>query len=169
MGLTLSERGSLIVPVPHDRLPIPTELTVEGERLVRKAEHHMTVLGYAVGKKIRQAQKARPDLAPAIQALIDGASFDFRMTDRLVHLTQPTLRTVVVLVEAPGIEAFFGAMAELLDVGGTPPPHITLYTSDPEGKAGIGLNTVADLKAALERDEPNPLRARPLPPGLLAL
>jgi len=44
-----------------------------------------------------------------------------------------------------------------------PPPHVTLYTSQPAGLAGIGLNTVAELDAALR------LAATPTaPPGLRA-
>lgn len=165
MRLTLSDRGSLIVPVAREQFPLP-EVIVLGElRLVRKAEHHLTVLGYTVGKRIKAALKATPALGAELQAAIDATDFSFTATGQYVRLRRGELTTVVALVDAPGIAQFFAAAPAALELGAAPPPHVTLFTSDPEGKQGIGLNTVAELDEALAGG--TALHAERLPAALL--
>ena len=181
--VVLSERGSLIVPVPYALFgELPTEIIVEGTLLVRKAELHMTVFNYALGKLLRKAIVDQPRLQTAINQ--EAATFAWKIApgDIYYHLVndspgKPQLQTIVVMVEAK-LSSFFHATRELVGedaadspelhtlkdaLSSPPPPHVTLYTSDPAGVAGIGLNTVAELEAALAlAGTPSP------PPGLRA-
>jgi len=65
------------------------------------------------------------------------------------HETPLRKESLVVMAELSGLEEFYTRMREDLgiDIGETPPAHITLYTLD--GKAGIGLNTQAMLDDAI--------------------
>lgn len=138
--------------------------------LVQKREHHLTVLNYPIGKLLKQAIKADPELSPAIEAACDGFTWTVTRLDTFYHLAdrkpdKPRLHTVIVLVEAP-IARFYEQLHALCDARGAgphtalveallapPPPHVTLFTSDPEGKQGIGLNREDDLAQAIARAE----------------
>ena len=52
------------------------------------------------------------------------------------------------LLVAGGKDGLGEVLAGLL---APPPPHVTLYTSDPAGKNGIGLNYIAELDDAITR------------------
>ncbi len=168
-GLALSGANTLIVPVALESLgEVAARASVAlGELvLVRKKEHHVTVFGFPIGKVLKKAFAAEPSL----RAEIDGAlaSFDWtiRVGGDLLHLERANekgvLHTVIVAVEADLAGVFAGVrrivaerapgQAELLGVlEASPPPHVTLYTSDPAGGAGIGLVSEAELAAALAR------------------
>ena len=167
--VALSERGSMILPVPLALFgALPEQIVVGGAPLVRKAELHMTVFNYAIGKLIKKAIVSQPRLETAINQEADSFDFHLAPAATLYHLVndtpgKPPLQTVVQAVDAT-IASFYHATREiigedaaeapelraLLDALHTPPPpHVTLYTSDPKGVQGIGLNTVAELDAAL--------------------
>jgi hypothetical protein len=161
----LSDRCTLLVPVEAERLPFPGSVLVDGVTLVRKAEHHITVFGFDIGKVLKAAIGKVPALDGAIADLVAGADFSWSLPASPVlwrlHRDKPKdLQTVVVLVDAPGIAAFFGECARVLPeaAGGValpqwdpPPPHVTLYTSDPAGKDGIGLRRPSDIDDARAR------------------
>ena len=190
-AVSLTARGSMIVPVPHAAFGgLPGELHVGPTLLVRKAELHYTVFNYAIGKLLKHEFESQPRLETAINQA--AATFDWSWTagDRYYHLVQdtpgkPVLQTVVITIAAP-IAAFYRKTRELIGEYAAedpellalreklmtpPPPHITLYTSDPSGRAGIGLNTVAELDAAIALGgtpaAPPGLRATELPPDLV--
>jgi hypothetical protein len=134
--------------------------------LFAKKEHHVTVFGFAAGKAIAKAVEAAPGLDRSINEL--AASFDWGIVPgrRFYHLERlekggGTLQTVIVMASAR-IEAFYAEVKNLLPpqpasrdlegvLGAPPPPHVTLYTTDPKGLAGIGLNSVRDLEEATVR------------------
>ncbi len=171
-GLALSERGSMIAPVAPEQLAalgeLPGSLALGRTSFLRKAELHFTILNYAIGKLITKACQARADLRDTIDAAAAAHPWALVPSDTFYHLVQdipgkPVLQTIVVLIDAP-IAAFYGklydrvendpdaVMIALRDALVTPPPpHVTLYTTDPAGTAGIGLNTLAELQGAIER------------------
>ena len=168
----LSERGSLIVPVPRERFELKDRVEVGGLALHPKTELHLTVFNYGIGKLVKKACDADPRLRAAIDERARRFDWALRVTGPYLKLERDRLTTVVVRVDARVAEFFAeiraqvgpGELAEALRHPG--PPHVTLYTSDPEGKAGIGLNTLAALDAALERartGETTGLRATELP------
>lgn len=165
--IVLSPRSTLLVPVDPAAVPASEAVVVDGVRLVRKTEHHMTVFGFDIGRQISAAITKHPALRSELDALAAAADFTWRIADDAVwwrlHRDAPRdLQTIVLLVDAPGIPSFFAACeARCLEVApgaalgpwDPPPPHITVYTSDPSGKDGIGLRRPADLVAACARGE----------------
>jgi hypothetical protein len=170
----LTERGSLIVPVADEVVDalapggLVPALALGRLMLQRKTEHHLTVLNFGIGRLVKKVLDVVPPLRGEIDALARGWPFALRLQDVFYHLAQdlpdrPHLSTVVVMAEADlaGFYARLAARVRALDappaaalaeaLGAPPPPHVTLYTSDPEGKAGIGLNQVAELEAARAR------------------
>jgi len=168
----LSERGSLILPIDHPMVDalaggaLGGELSLGELRLYRKREHHMTVLNYGIGKLIQKAIAAKGALRDQINTLAGAYPWQLRAgAGGFHHLAQespgkPRLQTVVLLIDAD-LAGFYARLraqvaeaglpdpAPLIEaLGAPPPPHVTLYTSDPEGKAGIGLNRIAELDAA---------------------
>ncbi len=168
-ALSLSDRGTLIVPVQLSELGFVAEsptLALGRLSLTRKREHHLTVLGYSIGKHVKKAVMADASLAEDLNELIRTFDFTMRLGDRVFHLVQVNdkgrLDTVIVTAEAD-LAGFFAAAQALLlargisdgplfaGLGAPPPPHVTLYTSDPEGVLGIGLNATEDLASAIAR------------------
>lgn len=155
----------MLVPAEAAQLPFPASVEAGGVTLVRKTEHHITVFGFDIGKVLAAAIGKAPGLRGAIAELVANADFSWSLPEAPVmwrlHRDKPKdLQTVVVLVDAPGIAAFFGECARVLPevAGGValpdldpPPPHVTLYTSDAAGKDGIGLRRPGDIAAARER------------------
>jgi hypothetical protein len=166
----LSERGSMIAPLAHTDVDaalggLAPTMTLGAElTLYRKAEHHLTVLNYGIGKLIAKAPASVRDGVNAVAARWD---WTVGLRRELVRLTKKDLTTVVALADAD-LAGFYAALAALDGVGpelaaalgSPPPPHVTLYTSDPAGKNGIGLNTVAELDDALAGRHPTLAAAR---------
>lgn len=178
VALRLSDRSTLLVPVAHDALAIPPTMRVGELELSRKAEHHITVFGFDIGKLLGAAIAKAPALRAAVDDLAQAADFTWTLrrppTAWRLHRDRPRdLQTVIAMVDAPGIAAFFAACARELPAlspgieawaWDPPPPHITLYTSDPAGKDGIGLRRPSELEQAQARGaagETTGLRAFP--------
>ncbi len=163
--LGISDQGTCIVPVAREALPpLADALSLGRVQLVRKAEHHFTVFGYPMGKLWRKAFSAQPGLRDLLDACIKTHEWSFRASkDRVFHLVQrePALETLILGIEAPIADLFAKARAlvapEALSpelaraLEEPPPPHVTLYTTDPAGQRGIGLRTVRDLADAIAR------------------
>jgi len=165
----LSEACTLVLAVPVGALgevAAAEAISLGALTLVRKKEHHATVFGYPIGKLLKKALSAQTSLRLEIDAAIDASDWTVEVGKTLLHLERTndrgTLHTVIVRVEAP-LAAFFSRVAaivreraadhaELIELlAAAPPPHVTLYTSDRAGAAGIGLTSEAELAAALAR------------------
>lgn len=151
---------TLLVPVDPQRLPLDPTIAIAGATLVRKVELHLTVLDSSIGRAVDEAIARDPALGRSFDALVDAADFSWSMPARPAtwHLVREDLQTVIVEVDAPGVAAFFAACATQLGplaAWQAPPTHVTLFTSDPHGKAGIGLRTRAELDRAIARARAN--------------
>jgi hypothetical protein len=174
----LSERGSMIIPVERAQVdPLDEELSLGHVRFKRKTEHHMTVLNYGIGKLINKAIAQKPELRDHINGLAAGWAWNIQVGKLFHHLVKDKLHTIVVMIDAD-LAGFYdklraqSAMLGLTELADAlvdpPPPHITLYTSDPEGKAGIGLNRVRELDEALAKGpDASGLRAFRLHEGVI--
>jgi len=165
----LSERGSMIAALAHADVDaalggVAPTLALGELSLVRKSEHHLTILNYGIGKLIAKAPAVVRDGVNAVAARWD---WTVGLRRELVRLTKKDLTTVVALADAD-LAGFYAAVAALDGVtpeltaalGAPPPPHVTVWTSAPAGKNGIGLNTVAELEDALAGRHPSLVAAR---------
>jgi hypothetical protein len=183
----LTKQSSLIVPVHLDALP--PELSLGALRFHAKKEHHLTVFGFSIGKLLRAAEKAEPGHAQRVDAVAGSFDWAVVLEHRFYHLvrTKPdgsVLQTIIVTASAR-VDAFFDEVRKAMGappfaseavqdffvaLTNPPPPHVTLYTSDAEGLAGIGLNTRAELEDAVGcavEGEARELAAYPLAQGVV--
>lgn len=157
--------GSLLLPLDGGAALLAslprTARAPDGTPLVRKHELHVTAWGSRVGQAIR---KAAPDLP--LEALVPSPPRHAAWGAPLLHLVRVTpdgarLATLVRAVDAP-LDALRAHAARVLGAAapaglGAPAwPHVTLYTSDPAGHAGIGVPDLAVLWAALARGVTEP-------------
>jgi hypothetical protein len=195
----LSDRHTLLLPVHLQGLE--AELRLDAVRMVPKKEHHLTVFGFAAGKVIARVLAAEPGLRDRINGLAGSFDWAVALQPQFVHLARPEpaarpgqgsgrkdkgggmLQTVIVRANARLPEFYEEVSRFLVSQDGPsgelrallaqpPPPHVTLYTTDPEGLAGIGLNTVRELDEALERGaagDVSRLAAYVLAPGVLSV
>jgi hypothetical protein len=174
----LSETGSLLVPLEIDG---PATFVVDGVVFTRKVEHHLTVFGSTRGKLLHAAAASDPRLLARVNELAASHAWDVSLVERFVLLSEPApdgeLRTICVMASARVAE-FFAMVRALIanasdeasralaaSLASPPPPHVTLYTTDPTGRRGIGLASQAELDEALDHatEGPGELRARWLP------
>lgn len=158
---------TLLAPVPREDFALAPWIEQDGVRFVRKVELHITVFDSRIGASLAAAIAVRPVLGPAYEQLLAAADFGWTPCDpprwwRLQRDEPSPLQTIVAEVDAPGVAAFFAACAgELGAIAGDvqlptwqpPPTHVTLYTSDPQGKQGIGLHAPKDLEQAARRGQ----------------
>jgi hypothetical protein len=146
--LVLAER-SVIAPLAISGLPERVEALCG--RWQRKSEFHLTAIAVRV---LEPFEARRPELWDLVERMTSGRSLgpvavgpDVR---RASHPSKPELRTLIVLVDCPGLEPLYRELsAELYALLSPPPAHITLYSTDPD--RGIGI---VDDEELLERAPP---------------
>ncbi|HVY44894.1 MAG TPA: hypothetical protein VHB21_03405 [Minicystis sp.] len=184
----LSAARTLLLPVD---VTVPAWLDFGGSRFRRKIEHHVTVFGTTAGRLLAAATDAA--LAERVDALAATFDFDVRPRDEYLWVVEPDgggarLETIVAMVDAR-LDAFRAAVSAVLEGADETPdpaaarelvawlrtpaaPHVTLYTTDPDGRRGIGLRDADELGEALARGAAfdatglaaRPIDARALPP-----
>jgi hypothetical protein len=152
---TMSEKGTLIISIPPIAETITTpELSIGHLRMLSKAEQHITVFNYRIGSKIIEASVNAPDLIPRINEAVARTDWRFNRIGVYYLLSRNTLHTIVELLDVPAFDYFYKAVATLVpnncqdlleDLSLGPVPHVTLYTTDPDRKAGIGINDTQEL------------------------
>jgi hypothetical protein len=171
-----SVTGSLLLPL---RLETPPVFALDGVAFTAKSEHHLTVLGSTRGGLLLAAAAVDPALRERAEALATSFDFSVALADDWVRLVEREdgvrLETIIVLATAPVAE-FFAALRALVSaeaaagselaasLAAPPPPHVTVFTTDPAGKRGIGLASQAELDTALAAPPNATLRARELAP-----
>ena len=176
----LSETGSLLLPIEIDGGP---SFVLDGVVFTRKVEHHVTVFGSRRGALLRAAAVFDASLLARVNELAEAHAWGVSLLERLVLLREPApggeLRTICVMASARIAEFFAEVLALIAEaddnahralaasLASPPPPHVTLYTTDRAGRRGIGLDTIAELDAALagESDSEARMRARWLDPA----
>lgn len=147
--------GTLLLPIITAAWPsLPAQLRLDGVDLHRKRELHVTIVGHALGARVRKAVDANPVLRSAIDAAI--AALDWRwQRDRRWSLLERCdegrrRHSLVEHLRMPAMAAFHRRLGELLgDELPVPPPHVTLHTAG--GAMGIGLPDEATLERVRRR------------------
>jgi hypothetical protein len=181
--LQLTKQNSLIVPVHLEG--VEAELNLGGVRFVAKKEHHLTVFGFGTGKVLGKVLQAQAGLREKINERAAAFDWGIEVVPRLYRLVRPqgaggTLETVIVGAKAR-VHVFYEEVRAMLSeplgelgriLALPPPPHVTLCTTDPEGLAGIGLNTLAEFDDAIARGvagDTTKLTAYLLAPGVVSV
>ena len=148
--------GTLLLPIAPQALPLPAPaLELDGIALRRKRELHATIVGNALGARMRKARGEDPAVGAAVDAAIANLAWTWQRCRHWTLLEKrgeaPCRHALVERIELPAMAAFHrrlgDALRERLPV---PPPHVTLYTA-PDGK-GIGIPDTATLARLRLRD-----------------
>jgi hypothetical protein len=161
--MRLTDDYTLILPVPPELYPKLGTVRLGPVELRPKVELHMTVFGYSHAKSIKTAIEKEPALREVVNEAVAQTSWVMEPTSEYLLLRRakkdkPVLYTVVNLLTLPTAaserlcERLPLLFAELLS-SAILVPHVTLLTSDPEGKYGVGINSRAELDFALGRRE----------------
>lgn len=145
-------RGYIILPLPHklfERLPDTVE--VEGARLVRKEEFHVSLVCL---------KRIDPMLGDPIISTLEVESRILSLFCEYIRQTPPqfagftrTLRyavkedraSVVIECIVAHLEEFFSTCERALSIVVSPQPtHVTLYARTPHG--GIGINSKEEME-----------------------
>jgi hypothetical protein len=141
------------------------------------------VFGFGTGKVLGKVLQAQAGLREKINERAAAFDWGIEVVPRFYRLVRPqaaggTLETVIVRSKAR-VDVFYEEVRAMLgeplgELGRIlalpPPPHVTLYTTDPGGLAGIGLNTHAELDDAIARavaEDATALAAYLLAPGVV--
>jgi hypothetical protein len=130
--------GTVVVPVATATwAPPAVGVVLAGVAFAPKRELHVTVVGTALGARVRAALH-EADVA----ALFAPLDWTFRRTHRLLHVRRTvagvTEQTLIERIEQPAMAAFHAALSRALgEALPVPPPHVTLYVHGTN--EGIGI------------------------------
>ena len=143
------ESGTMVIPIERSELASTgNRVRVKGKVFQVKPETHLTVVGFATGRLIKEAMEADPDFAGKLQTLISTTNWNCEMQESLLHLSQDLLlhptgsdatpvhsESVIQLAEMDGLPLFYAQLEKLLAESlerelalAMPFPHVTLYT-----------------------------------------
>ena len=135
-----TDAGTLLLPITPQAWPPPRRgVDVDGSDFAPKRELHATVLGRALGARVRMAMAGNPALGTALDAV--AASLDWSWTrDRAWWLLRKRegdaeKASIVETIALPAMQPFHARLGQLLGTTlPVPLPHVTLYVAgDPEG------------------------------------
>ncbi|HET7844074.1 MAG TPA: hypothetical protein VFL14_07985 [Xanthomonadales bacterium] len=130
--------ATIVVPVdPATWAPPAAAVTIAGVRFAPKRELHVTVVGKALGARVRDALDEAH-----VAALFEALDWRFRRTHRIVHVRREVdgvvEQSLIERVEQPAMATFHDVLAQRLGTAlPVPPPHVTLWTHGTD--EGIGL------------------------------
>jgi hypothetical protein len=136
-SMQVTPGSSVVVPLAIEGLP--DEIDALGIRWQRKREFHMTAVP---AEPLESAIEDKAELWDRVTRTLSGRSVgpitaggELR---RVHHPERPGVLTLIVMVDAPGLEPLYASLARDLGIEIEPPPaHVTLYSTDPA--EGIGI------------------------------
>lgn len=178
----LGDSGNLIIPVTQIAFG---EIILGHIRMYAKQEQHITVFNYPVGRLIMQAYRSSTDVLNDIEEIVNNTDWSFHRTSNYYLLERGRdvgeLYTIAELLHVPAMDEFYKMVARIVPRDAQdliemllrePAPHVTLYTSDHEGRAGIGINSLSELIHSVKGtsasiDKTGKIRAYALPRRIL--
>ena len=148
--------GTLLLPIAAQAWPPPARgLRLDGIDFAAKTELHATVVGRALGARLKTAMAGDAALAVAIEAT--RATLDWSWSRGhawwlLEKRSDATCKASIVEgIALPAMAAFHARLGALLGCTlPVPPPHVTLYTA---GDAdGIGVPDEATWRRCVVRE-----------------
>ena len=135
------------------RPPSASRVRLDGRWLRRKREFHVTVLGRALGPRLRAAFDE-----PALQITLAGLDWQVTRSGRyeLLGKLKPSAQgavacySVIELLRVPAMEALYALLGQQLpEFPPCPPPHVTHYVLG--DRDGIGVPSAEALAASRVR------------------
>jgi hypothetical protein len=146
---------TLLLPVdPAAWSPPAMPIEHAGLAFAPKHELHVTVVGKALGARLRHAITTGHLDEADVRAAFETQPWRARRSGWRVHLRKPgedgaaPKESIVELLAMPAMARFHSALARLLDQAAqVPPPHVTLYVrGDSEGIGVPDAETLARLR-----------------------
>lgn len=146
-----SQDDTLVLPL--DEAPPSAPIELDGRSFVPKDELHVTLVGRALGRELREVLGDRLDDAtrPAFEAL----DWSYARSDERRLVERPDIgddgvrglvASVVELVDLPALAYYHRWLGDLFGRQlPVPPAHVTLYTY--RKAKGIGISTPQRLRA----------------------
>ncbi|MFL6591872.1 MAG: hypothetical protein ACJ8GK_04090 [Luteimonas sp.] len=141
---------TLLLPLPAQAWrSLPAQLRLDGFDLRRKGELHATIVGRALGARIRERMAADARMRDAVTEAIAGLDWQWQRCRAWALLEKRDgarcRRSLVEHLRMPAMADFHRRLGTLLDQTlPVPPPHVTLYIGG--GAKGIGLPDEATLE-----------------------
>jgi len=141
---------TLLLPISTQEWPaLPERLQLDGFDLRRKRELHATIVGHALGTRVRDCIAADAHVRDAIAEAITGLDWQWQRCRSWALLEkredETRRQSLVEHLSMPAMAAFHRRLGALLaETLPVPPPHVTLYTSG--GGKGIGLPDASALE-----------------------
>ena len=159
---------TLLLPIPTQEWPaLPERLQLDGFDLRRKRELHATIVGHALGTRVRDRMAADAPVRDTVAEAIAGLQWQWERCRSWALLEKrdggTRRQSLVEHLRMPAMAEFHRRLGALLgETLPVPPPHVTLYTSG--GAKGIGLPDEAALerlrlRAVEEIELPDAIRA----------
>lgn len=146
--------NALVLPIaPTQWTPPRGSVAIDALVLKPKSELHVTVIGNALGRELREVM-AQAYLAQMLDDALASQRWDFSRTGRHLLLRKArdeeshagVAHAIIELVDLPAMAPFHHALGRLLGRQlPVPPPHVTLYTAGRD--SGIGLASDRRLRA----------------------
>jgi hypothetical protein len=128
-------------------------------RLIPKTEFHITIIGYAIGKKIQEifSQKNEEeirDVGKKIQIIANSFTWQYMILPENFYLTKTygsgeVRQSIIALVDLPDLKPFYGELESLFGCSFTVPfPHVTIFTQSTESEnihSGIGIYSIEEF------------------------
>jgi len=141
---------TLLLPIPmHEWPALPEQLSLDGFDLRRKRELHATIVGHALGARVRDRMAADAHVRDAVAEAIAGLQWQWERCRSWALLEKreggTRRQSLVEHLRMPAMATFHRRLGALLgETLPVPPPHVTLYTSG--GAKGIGLPDAPTLE-----------------------
>ena len=141
---------TLLLPIPTQEWPaLPERLQLDGFDLRRKRELHATIVGHALGTRVRDRMATDAHVRDTVVEAIAGLQWQWERCRSWALLAKReggrSRQSLVEHLRMPAMAEFHRRLGALLgEALPVPPPHVTLYTSG--GAKGIGLPDASTLE-----------------------
>lgn len=152
-----TEQGTLLIRLQLQGFGLALKgIRYQDKDFKPKQEVHITIVGKVLGRELEELVASNPILQTRLKRVVDEApwlqeGWRYQKTDQIYHVAEDKqmvspegeteivhAESIILMVEAPGLEAFYEQLGEIfgrpLEV---PPLHVTLYTRN--YPRGIGI------------------------------
>lgn len=159
------ETGALLLLLTREAIDLPNDIVAfRGKVFDPKDEVHITIVGRASGRRVKEAVDRDLAANSCLKRAIDETNWAYRIQGRMYHVRKEKevkneqgdldlveAESIIVMAEVAGLQSFYERLDRMIEMNlELPPTHVTLYTrGDP---LGIGLSNQEDFEAFVTRE-----------------